>query len=66
MNKKKSLYIHAFKIYREEAVGLKSSNYALLKITEKVYFGSQILERPSIGEYWNISGVPVLPENVII
>ena len=26
---------------------------------------SQILERPSIGEYWNISGVPVLPENVI-
>ena len=25
----------------------------------------QILERPSIGEYWNISGVPVLPENVI-
>ena len=32
---------------------------------EKVYFTSQILERPSIGEYWNISGVPVLPENVI-
>ena len=32
---------------------------------EKVYFRSQILERPSIGEYWNISGVPVLPENVI-
>ena len=31
---------------------------------EKVYFGSQILERPSIGAYWNISGVPVLPENV--
>ena len=29
---------------------------------EKVYFRSQILERPSIGEYWNISGVPVLPE----
>ena len=24
-----------------------------------------MLERPSIGEYWNISGVPVLPENVI-
>ena len=35
------------------------------KQTEKVYFRSQILERPSIGEYWNISGVPVLPENVI-
>ena len=32
---------------------------------EKVYLRSQILERPSIGEYWNISGVPVLPENVI-
>ena len=31
---------------------------------EKVYFRSQILERPSIGEYWNISGVPVLPENL--
>ena len=23
---------------------------------------SQILERPSIGEYWNILGVPVLPQ----
>ena len=33
--------------------------------SEKVYFRSQILERPSIGEYWNISGVPVLSENVI-
>ena len=32
---------------------------------EKVNFRSQILERPSIGEYWNISGVPVLPENMI-
>ena len=32
---------------------------------EKVYFRSQILECPSIGEYWNIFGVPVLPENVI-
>ena len=32
---------------------------------EKVYFRSQILQRPSIGEYWNIFGVPVLPENVI-
>ena len=32
---------------------------------EKVYFRSQILERPSIVEYWNISGVPVLPEIVI-
>ena len=32
---------------------------------EKVYFRSQILEHPSIGEYWNIFCVPVLPENVI-
>ena len=31
----------------------------------KVYFRSQILERPSIGEYWNNSVVSVLPENVI-
>ena len=31
----------------------------------KVYFRSQILECPSIGEYWNIFWVPVLPENVI-
>ena len=31
----------------------------------EVYFRSQILERPSIGEYWNIFGVPVLLENVI-
>ena len=39
-----------------------SSIFATL---EKVYFRSQILERPSIGEYWNIAGVPVVPENVI-
>ena len=32
---------------------------------EKVYFRSQILEHSSIGEYWNISGVPVLSGNVI-
>ena len=36
-----------------------------MNIWEKVYFRSQILERPSISEYWNIFGVPVLPENVI-
>ena len=30
------------------------------KSAEKVYFRSQILERPSIDEYWNISGLPVL------
>ena len=33
---------------------------------EKVYFRSQILERSSIDECWNIFGVPVLPENVIL
>ena len=34
---------------------------------ENVYFRLQILEHPSIGEYWKISSVPVglLPENVI-
>ena len=37
-----------------------------MHISEKVYFRSQILGCPSIGEYWNISGVPVLPENVIL
>ena len=41
------------------------TNFDLYSALEKVYFRSQILERPSIGEYWNISGVPVLPENVI-
>ena len=32
---------------------------------EKVYFRTQILEHPSIGEYWNVFVVPVLLENVI-
>ena len=36
------------------------------KYTEKVYFRSQILECPSIGQYWIIFGVPVLPENVVL
>ena len=35
-------------------------------LAEKVYFRSQILECPSIGQYWNIFGIPVLPENVIL
>ena len=39
--------------------------YLKFKLREKVYFRSQILERSSIGKYWNISGVPVLPGNVI-
>ena len=38
---------------------------SLAQKREKVYFRFQILVRPSIGEYWNISCVPVLPENVI-
>ena len=46
-------------------VALLSLLYMCVEIAEKVYFRSQILERPSIGEYWNIFGVPVLPENVI-
>ena len=36
-----------------------------LPLSEKVYFRSQILERHSIGKYWNIPGVPVLSVNVI-
>ena len=39
-------------------------SFYLKFLTEKVYFMSQILERPSFGEYKNITGVPVLPENV--
>ena len=42
-----------------------SDFYSLIELLEKVYLRSQILECLSIGEYWNISGVPVLPENVI-
>ena len=41
------------------------SNSTVSDHTEKVNLKSQILERPSIDEYWNIFGVPVLPENVI-
>ena len=54
---------------------IRSKNYVLWnkeqicfkkkKKKGKVYFRSKILECPSIGQYWNISGVPVLPENVI-
>ena len=40
-------------------------NFTPKQDLEKVYFRSQILECPSIGEYWNIFGIPVLPENVI-
>ena len=36
-----------------------------LKNSAKVYFRSQILERASIGEYWNIFGVLVLSGNEI-
>ena len=43
----------------------KSVHIVYIKHPEKVNFGSQILERPSIGEYWNIFSLPVLPENVI-
>ena len=36
-----------------------------LQYEEKVNFKSQILERPSIGKYWNILCVPVSSGNVI-
>ena len=31
---------------------------------KKVFLGPRYWNPPSIGEYWNISGLPVLPENV--
>ena len=34
-------------------------------LREIFFFGKSILWVPDTGEYWNISGVPVLPENVI-
>ena len=43
-----------------------SSFFFFFFFLEKVNFRSQILECPSIGQYWNIFGVPVLPENVIL
>ena len=46
----------------------KQKLHFLAMMCVKVYlhmFLHQILERPSIGEYWNIFGVPVLRENVI-
>ena len=51
-------------VVREPPCLLKRSTGQVLSEREKVYFRSQILERPSIGEYWNISGVTVLPANV--
>ena len=47
----------------EECAGCIPAGFFFL---EKVYLRSQILECPSIGQYWNIFGVPVLPENVIL
>ena len=43
----------------------KSCCYNPFVLLENIYIRSQILECPSIGQYWNISGVPVLAENVI-
>ena len=37
----------------------------MTKTLEKIYFTSQILKLPCIYEYWNISGILVLPKNVI-
>ena len=42
----------------------KLRNKKKKKKAEEVNFRSQILECPSIGQYWNIFGVPVLLENV--
>ena len=50
---------------RGAAPKITRSGRTVKRNPEKVYFRSQILERPSISEYWNNSGVPVLPENVI-
>ena len=44
---------------------LNGGSYQAPQDFGKVYFRSQILECPNIGKYWNISGVPVLLENVI-
>ena len=46
-------------------VWIIKTEHRLMNEGEKVNFRSQILVRPSIGEYWNTFGVPVLPENVI-
>ena len=48
--------------YSQSSNLVAQNSRGLFRKREKVYFRSQILERPSIGEYWNISGVPVLPE----
>ena len=37
----------------------------VIQKAEKVYLRSQILERPSMVEYWKISGIPVVLENAI-
>ena len=56
-----------FYIYRCKFQQCIPNFKAFLKLTtEKVNFRSQILECPSIGQYWDIFGVPVLPENVIL
>ena len=59
--------IHTYSVYQEqETIHTKPMPWeGDFPFSEKVYFRSQILERPTIGEYRNISGVPVLPENVI-
>ena len=56
--KKKKVWDH----FLVSGVVTPSPNPFLNDYPEKVYFRSQILERPRIGKYWNISGVPVLSE----
>ena len=56
-------YQHCSEFYNVNI--LKQIVWETQKWREQVYFRSQILERPSVVEYWSIFGVPVLPENVI-
>ena len=59
-------FFFSFFLFSILAKSCKISHFwTKILILEKVYFGSQILERPSIGQYWNNFGVPVLPENVL-
>ena len=43
----------------------QSRREKIVAVWENVYLRSQILERPSIGNNWNISCIPVLTENVM-
>ena len=62
------VYLTGFGIYKNFWLAKWSNagvNASSIVRNGTLYFRSQILERHSIGEYWNISGVPELPKNVI-